>query len=37
MLGKIALEEAYEMTGMEAKSQQEASMYIAPPDRERCK
>ncbi|KAF3762030.1 amidohydrolase 2 [Cryphonectria parasitica EP155] len=35
MLGKIALEEAYEMVGMEAKSQREASFYINPSDRHR--
>ncbi|TDZ18776.1 Salicylate decarboxylase [Colletotrichum orbiculare MAFF 240422] len=35
MLGKIALEEAYEMAGMEAKSQREAALYINPNDRER--
>ncbi|KAK1702764.1 hypothetical protein BDP67DRAFT_537137 [Colletotrichum lupini] len=35
MLGKIALEEAYEMTGMEAKSEYEASLYINPSDRAR--
>ncbi|WQF75371.1 Putative 2-amino-3-carboxymuconate-6-semialdehyde decarboxylase, metal-dependent hydrolase [Colletotrichum destructivum] len=35
MLGKIALEEAYEMTGQEAKSQREAALYINPSDRER--
>lgn len=35
MLGKIALEEAYEMAGMEAKSQREAALYIAKDDRTR--
>ncbi|KUI67118.1 Salicylate decarboxylase [Cytospora mali] len=35
MLGKIALEEAYEMAGMEAKSQREAALYIAKSDRGR--
>lgn len=35
MLGKIALEEAYEMVGQEAKSQHEASLYIEKSDRER--
>ncbi|ORY67512.1 2,3-dihydroxybenzoic acid decarboxylase [Pseudomassariella vexata] len=35
MLGKIALEEAYEMAGMEAKSAREAELYIHPKDRER--
>lgn len=35
MFGKIALEEAYERSGMEAKSQREAALYIAPEDRER--
>lgn len=35
MLGKIALEEAYEMTGMEAKSEREAALYIAKDDRTR--
>ncbi|KAF4301657.1 putative amidohydrolase family protein [Botryosphaeria dothidea] len=35
MLGKIALEEAYEMTGMEAKSMREAKLYIHPNDRDR--
>ncbi|EQB47716.1 hypothetical protein CGLO_13103 [Colletotrichum gloeosporioides Cg-14] len=35
MLGKIALEEAYEMAGMEAKSRREAALYINPNDRTR--
>lgn len=35
MLGKIALEEAYELAGREAKSRREAHLYISPPDRER--
>lgn len=35
MLGKIALEEAFEMEGNEAKSQYEASLYIEKSDRER--
>lgn len=35
MLGKIVLEEAYERPGMQQKSQHEASLYIAPGDRDR--
>ncbi|KAF1354805.1 hypothetical protein BDV97DRAFT_289790 [Delphinella strobiligena] len=35
MLGKIVLEEAYEIPGVEAKSRREASLYIAPQDRDR--
>lgn len=35
MLGKIALEEAYEVAGMEAKSAREAALYINPTDRDR--
>ncbi|KAJ6007279.1 amidohydrolase 2 [Penicillium herquei] len=35
MLGKIALEEAYERTGQEEKSIRESKLYIAPHDRER--
>ncbi|POS81526.1 2,3-dihydroxybenzoate decarboxylase [Diaporthe helianthi] len=35
MRGKIALEEAYEMAGMEAKSQREAALYIAKDYRTR--
>ncbi|ROV96973.1 hypothetical protein VSDG_04163 [Cytospora chrysosperma] len=35
MLGKIALEEAYEMAGLEAKSEREAALYIEKSDRGR--
>lgn len=35
MLGKIVLEEAYERPGMQEKSKHEASLYIAPWDRDR--
>lgn len=35
MFGKIALEEAYERTGMEEKSAGEALLYISPSDRKR--
>ena len=35
MLGKIALEEAYETVGQEAKSKREAELYINPSDHER--
>ena len=35
MRGKIALEEAYEMTGMEAKSKREAELYIDPASHDR--
>ena len=35
MRGKIALEEAFEMTGMEAKSKREAELYIDPASHDR--
>jgi hypothetical protein len=35
MLGKIALEEAYEVAGNDEKSMREAKLYIHPSDRER--
>ncbi|CAK7198509.1 hypothetical protein SEUCBS139899_001170 [Sporothrix eucalyptigena] len=35
MFGKIALEEAYEMAGMEAKSKREAELYIDPASHDR--
>ncbi|RHZ60103.1 uncharacterized protein CDV56_105388 [Aspergillus thermomutatus] len=35
MLGKIVLEEAYERAGLEEHSKREASLYVAPWDRER--
>ncbi|KAF2145289.1 uncharacterized protein K452DRAFT_284666 [Aplosporella prunicola CBS 121167] len=35
MLGKIALEEAYERAGMEEKSAREAALYLEPSDRAR--
>ncbi|KAJ2529686.1 hypothetical protein EV175_007353, partial [Coemansia sp. RSA 1933] len=35
MLGKVVLEEAYELPGMEEKSKRAAELYIAPHDRNR--
>ncbi|KAF7125818.1 hypothetical protein CNMCM5793_002111 [Aspergillus hiratsukae] len=35
MLGKVVLEEAYERAGLEEKSKRQASLYVAPWDRER--
>jgi hypothetical protein len=35
MLGKVALEEAYEHSGLAEKSMRDTSLYITPRDRER--